>query len=462
MSIGHFRNTIIGQIIYNILQQTGCDHFNRNYIGDRGTAFGKFVTSLHYHYQQDPTIVDQIIANPESMMGVVYGKFKEIDVADKEEKARVIVQLLESGNTDMIELWTQIRTLSLVDFETVYKTLGVEFDCTLGESFAVQLDNKVLQDLQSKHIVHESQGALIIKLKRTEEGSRKPLQTHELDTREEGRDQVLVFAKSDGSTLYAPRDLSLLKYRSQVIQADNMIYVVGSEQSVYFQQIIALGIYLGYIKDNQMMHLGFGLYLQNGKKMASRTGGAYRVMELIEEITQAILQQFEERMDHDSAQKLAVSALIINDTKGDISKDVNLDIASMTKLNGDTGVYVQYTAVRLKSLIQKIVGTSSIIPTLKFPPEKITYLSPEEKSLLFQTSLLAYKTRQSLDLIKPHVLTQYLLDLAGRFNKRYNDSPKVLEMDEHKKQALYPVLESYRIVFEKVMTLLHLPVVEKM
>lgn len=185
-------------------------------------------------------------------------------------------------------------------------------------------------------------------------------------------------------------------------------------------------------------------------------------MELIEEITQAILQQFEERMDHDSAQKLAVSALIINDTKGDISKDVNLDIASMTKLNGDTGVYVQYTAVRLKSLIQKIVGTSSIIPTLKFPPEKITYLSPEEKSLLFQTSLLAYKTRQSLDLIKPHVLTQYLLDLAGRFNKRYNDSPKVLEMDEHKKQALYPVLESYRIVFEKVMTLLHLPAVEKM
>lgn len=157
MSIGHFRNTIIGQIIYNILQQTGCDHFNWNYIGDRGTAFGKFVTSLYYHYQQDPSIVDQIITNPESMMGVVYGKFKEIDVADKEEKARVIVQLLESGNTSMIELWTQIRILSLVDFETVYKTLGVQFDCTLGESFAVQLDNNVLQDLQSKGIVHESQ-----------------------------------------------------------------------------------------------------------------------------------------------------------------------------------------------------------------------------------------------------------------------------------------------------------------
>lgn len=180
-------------------------------------------------------------------------------------------------------------------------------------------------------------------------------------------------------------------------------------------------------------------------------------MELIEEITQAILQQFEERIDHDSAQKLAVSALIINDSKGDISKDVNLDIPSMTKLNGDTGVYVQYTAVRLRSLLEKIKATlpEQIINT---PQE----LSTQEHSLLFQTSLLPYKVKQSLQLIKPHILTQYLLDLSGRFNQRYNDSPKVLEMSDSQKTSVYIMLSCYQVVFEKVMKLLHLPTVEKM
>ncbi len=457
MSIGHFRNTIIGQIMYNILQQTWCEHFNWNYIGDRGTAFGKFVVSLQYCYQQDPQIIDQILSNPESMMGVVYGKFKEIDVPNKEEIARNIVQLLETDSQIVVQLWIEIRKLSLMDFETVYKVLNIAFDCTLGESFSVKLDNGILQDLQAKDIVHESQGALIIKLKRTAEGNWKPLQSQELDTREEGRDQVLVFAKSDGSTLYAPRDLALLKYRTTQLQADKMMYVVWSEQSVYFEHIIALGIYLGYLKPAQMMHLGFGLYLQNGKKMASRSGGAYRVMDLVEEITQAIVQQFEDRIDYNTAQKLAVSALIINDTKGDISKDVNLDIPSMTKLNGDTWVYIQYTAVRLRSLIEKIGYMQQILEQ-----HTIDQLSPEEKSLLFQTSLLPHKLKQSLDLIKPHVLTQYLLDLAGKFNKWYNDSPKVVEMEDNQKAAISLLLQSYLLIMEKTMNLLHLPRVDKM
>ena len=115
-----------------------------------------------------------------------------------------------------------------------------------------------------------------------------------------------------------------------------MIYVVGSEQSAYFQQIICLAEYMGYIKPQAMKHLGYGLYLQDGKKMSSRKGGVFRTIELIDEIANAIEAQFE-NSDHEQAQKLAISALIINDTKGDISKDVNLDIPTMTKMNGDTG-----------------------------------------------------------------------------------------------------------------------------
>lgn len=458
MTIGHFRNTIIGQIMYNIIQQTWCPHFNRNYIGDRGTAFGKFVTILRYTYQNTPSIIDDIVDKPQTHMGTLYASYKPCERDWKDAMARNIVQLMEAGNETILELWKIIRQLSLIDFNTVYDILDVQFDCELGESFSVKLDNDVRSDLKDKDILHESQWALIIKMKRVD-GSRKPLTSSELHTREEWVDQVIVYSKSDGSTLYAPRDLALLKYRTQVLWADNLIYVVGSEQSVYFEHLICLWEYLWWLKPWSMMHLGYGLYLQNGKKMSSRSGGVLSAYELINDISQAILSASEWRIDHTTAEKLAVSALIINDTKWDISKDVNLDITAMTKLNGDTWLYIQYTAVRTRSLLEKLhVGSDSDGSLI----DKENLIPTDLKSLLFQTSLLPYKIRLSLDLMKPHILTQYLLDLAGRLNKWYNDSDKVLDMDNNQKNSVAIVLSTFLVVFEKVMALLHMPRVEKM
>lgn len=462
MTIGHFRNSIIGQIVYNMIQQTGCEHFNRNYIGDRWTAFGKFVVVLQYQFQKDPTIIEHIVWNPQAYMGVLYAQYKDCPLPNKDEFAKQIVSLMERNNEVIIQLWKIIRKLSLIDFEVVYHILNIHFDCTLGESFAVTLDNNVLQDLLERDIVHESQWAMIIKLKRTGHGLRQPLTSKELDAREEWVDQVLMFAKSDGSTLYAPRDLALLKYRSQSLRVDKLIYVVWSEQSVYFEHLISLGQFLGRIQPWSTIHLGYGLYLQNGKKMSSRAGGTLGAMGLIEDITQAVLHQSEWRIDYSIAQKLAISALIINDTKGDINKDVNLDIPSMTKLSGDTGIYIQYTAVRLQSLIEKLWEMNN----LKFDttPYKLdcASLSAHEASLLFQTSLLATKLRHSLELCKPHILTQYLLELAGWLNKWYNDSPKVLEMSEDRRLLLYQWLTTCATVFEKVMRILHMPHIDKM
>ena len=208
-----------------------------------------------------------------------------------------------------------------------------------------------------------------------------------------------------------------------------------------------------------MKHLGYGLYLQDGKKMSSRKGGVFRTIELIDEIANAIEAQFE-NSDHEQAQKLAISALIINDTKGDISKDVNLDIPTMTKMNGDTGVYIQYTAVRLRSLMQKLneEGTSNFSNTTL----QTQFISPLQKKILFEASLLPLKIKTSLELLKPHIITQYLLNLSGLLNRWYNDSPKAVDMkDEERKQNLLR-LHSILIVFEKTLKLLHMPRVEKM
>jgi len=183
-------------------------------------------------------------------------------------------------------------------------------------------------------------------------------------------------------------------------------------------------------------------------------------MELIEEITSSILGQFEERLDHDIAEKLAISALIINDTKGDISKDVNLDIPSMTKLNGDTGTYVQYTAVRMRSLLGRIRENKTNNQILK--EDDCNNMNPIQKQILFLTSLFPLKIRTALDMYKPHVLTQYLLEITGLLNKWYNDSPRILEMNNEEQQSIASRLQACLMVLEKTMELLHMPKVEKM
>ena len=141
----------------------------------------------------------------------------------------------------------------------------------------------------------------------------------------------------------------------------------------------------------------------------------------------------------------------------------------MTKLNGDTGLYIQYTAVRLRSLLDKLqqdniykIPTTIIASEAKQSTIDMSLIGNELRSLLFQTSLLPYKIEQSLELMKPHILTQYLFDLTGRFNKWYNDSEKVLDMNDNQKESVYTILLVYQIALEKVMTLLHMPRVEKM
>jgi arginyl-tRNA synthetase len=193
--------------------------------------------------------------------------------------------------------------------------------------------------------------------------------------------------------------------------------------------------------------------------MSSRKGGVFRTIELIDEIADAITAQFE-NSNHEQAQKLAISALIINDTKGDISKDVNLDIPTITKMNGDTGVYIQYTAVRIRSLMQKL--NEERITNFSNIKLKTESLSELQKKILFESSLLPLKIKISLELLKPHIITQYLLNLSALLNRWYNDSPKAVEMkDEERKQNLLR-LHSVLIILEKTLNILHMPRVEKM
>ena len=461
MSIWHFRNTIIWHIISNLSKTTWVDYILWNYLWDRGTPFGKFIFTLYHKYQDDPGIIDDIFADPTVQMGKIYADFKDLEVEDKDDKARKIFALLEKWDSDILSLWQIIRHLTLQDFSVTYDKLGIWFDTYLGESFATTLSWWIIEDMKEKDLIVESDGAYIVKFKKTDDNLKwKPLTSAQQADFDPDTDQVLVVSKSWDNTLYATRDLAICKFRSRVLGADKMVYVVWSEQRVYFEQIISLAIHLWYIKDDQMVHLWYGLYMQDGKKMSTRKGTVFRAMELIQEISEKIQTAFEGRIDDNVSEKLAISALIFNDIKWDIIHDVNFDLEAITRLNGDNGIYLQYTYTRIITLIDKISQMDWHISI--YEDIKIDKLDKLEKNIISKLALLPSKISNSLYNYKPHLLAQYALELTWLVNKRYSESPKIIDLDIYDRQQKLIFLDVIKLVLEKVFDIFGFPKIERM
>lgn len=463
MSMGHFRNTIIWQFFSNLVETVGVDTLRRNYLGDRGTPFGKFIFSLYHKHIQDSSIIDQILLDPTVVMWKIYTDYKDIDIVDKDDKARVIFSLLEKWDSEISELWQIVRELTLKDFEQTYKKLNINFDTYLWESFSTTLAWDIVEELKDTWYLIYSDGAYIIKFKKIEDGLKfRPLKASEESQFDPDIDQVLVISKSNDDTLYATRDLAMCKWRSQVLWADKMIYVVWSEQRVYFEQIISLATYMGYIRKDQMIHLGYGLYMQDGKKMSTRKGTVFRTIELIQEINDKIWTIFESRIDEDTSEKLAISTLIFNDTKWDILNDVNFDLDAITKLNGDNGIYIQYTYTRLLSLLQKLKSAlKADDKNISINKDRFDYIDIE-KDIIFKLSLLPNKIIHCVQNYKTHILAQYILDIAWLSNRWYSETPKIIDLWEEDMRSKYLFLNSVITVFEKIFTIFWFEKIDKM
>lgn len=461
MSIWHFRNTIIWHIISNLAKSTWVDTILWNYLWDWGTPFGKFIYSLYHQYQQDSDIVSKILVDPTVMMGKIYADYKDIETPDKDDQARKIFSLLENWDKDIFELWKIIRYLTLQDFATTYDKLWVSFDTYLGESFATTLTWDIMIDLKWSDYLVESDWAYIIRFKKSDNLLKwKPLSSVEQDSFDPDSDQVLVVSKSGDNTLYATRDLAICKFRSNKLWAEKMIYVVWSEQRVYFEQIIALATYLWYIKQDQMIYLWYGLYMKDGKKMSTRKWTVFRTMELIEEISDKIKSAFEGRIDDRTSDDLAISALIFNDIKWDINNDVNFDLEAITKLNWDNGIYLQYTYTRIATLVDKIKQNYNFEDIVE--DKQIITFDPLEKEMISKLSLLPAKISISLTNYKPHLLAQYILEIAWLVNKRYSESPKIIDLEKDVVKQKLLFLQSIMIVFGKVFDIFGFAKIEKM
>ncbi|MDD3957280.1 MAG: arginine--tRNA ligase [Candidatus Izemoplasmatales bacterium] len=436
-SIGHLRSTIIGHAIGNLYEKCGHRVVRINHLGDFGTQFGKIIYSyIHFGDQA------RIEKNPIQELAELYVAFHEQakDHPEMEEEARRIFKELEQGNPEYVRLWQWFRQESLKDYMHVYEKLHVAFDSYDGEAFYNDKMAEVIDLLHQQGLLKQDSGAMIVDV-----GADLP---------------PALIQKSDGSTLYITRDLAAILYRKRTYGFDKVLYVVGNEQKLHFEQLKRLveKMALGY--HESIIHVNFGLVLQDGKKMSTRKGKVVRLIDVLDEAVQLSRNYIEEKNpdlpDKESiAEKVGVSAVIFNDLKNFRGNDFEFDLEEMVNFVGQTGPYLQYTSVRINSILsQADFVFDGALDDAWFERDYVY-------DIIKAIDLYPQTIERSANEYAPSILAKYLLNLASLFNSYYGKE-KILVDDLRERNTKLHLLYMVKTVLNDGMHLLGMQVIDHM
>lgn len=390
-SVGHLRSTVIGNALKNIYQKNGYETVGINYLGDWGTQFGKMIVA--YQKWGDK---QKIALNPIAELQSLYVRFHEESEKNSnlEDEARLAFLMLEQQNPTYISLWQYFKEESLKEFMHMYELLNVTFDSYDGESFFNDKMDNVIDELNQKNLLLVDAGATIVDL-----GVDLP---------------PALIKKNDGATLYITRDLAALDYRKKTYHFTKALYVVGNEQRLHFQQLKKLSELLGH--DWDIEHINFGLVLLNGEKMSTRRGNYKRLDDVlkqaIDDAYQAISQKNPTLENKDKVAKaVGVGAIIFNDLKNDRHLDIDFNLENMLKFEGQTGPYIQYSSVRIHSLLkgQTIFNKIDAKYFLENHYFDLLYVLDQ-----FEDVIVRAKQNNA-----PSYIARYVLNLAQMFNSFY-------------------------------------------
>jgi arginyl-tRNA synthetase len=435
-SVGHLRSTVIGHAIGNILEKLNYEVVRVNHLGDFGTQFGKIIYAYLNHGDKD-----KVEENPIEELMKLYVDFHERAKEDPsiEDEARKIFKELEQGNPKYVKLWEHFREVSLEEYMKVYEILDVKFNSYNGEAFYNDKMKAVVDELIEKNLLVKDEGAMIVSLS-------------------DNLPPALI-QKSDGSTLYITRDLAALFYRKNTYDFDEVLYVVGNEQKLHFTQLREVVKTMGYDYYEDIHHINFGLVLQDGKKMATRKGKIVRLMDVLQEAKKLSLNYINEKNPtlenkEEIAEKVGVSAIVFNDLKNYRANDIEFNLSDMVNFVGQTGPYLQYTSVRITSIIEENV------------------IDKENLDYKLYTSDASFELIKTIDeypeiLIKakeeysPSILAKYLLTLASYFNTYYAQE-KVMVEDLIERNTKLFLISIVRDILDDGMKLLGMQVIKKM
>ena len=415
MHVGHLRSTVIGDALSRILSFKGHNVVGENHIGDWGTPFGMLI---EHFIECDNNNVGEIDLS--TFYKEARYKFENIDDFALRSRQRVVK--LQSRDAETIDLWQKLVDFSIVNFNSVYQMLGVLLndDNLAGESIYEDLLPEVVKRLESQNLIVESEGALVVFPDGWYNRENEPL--------------PLIIRKGDGGYNYATTDLACIINRVESIECNEMLYVVGAEQSQHFSMIFQVAKDAKFMDEKiKAVHVSFGLVMgSDGKKLASREGKAITLKELLEESVnraeKLILEKNSSMSDSDRkkiSKMIGIGAIKYADLSIDRNKNYVFDWDKMLSFDGNTAPYLQYAHARICSIFRK----SSISRESTFNSE-ILVVNDFEKSL--SKSLIGFSESidETINSYSPHRLAVYLHHLAQDFASFYENCPVLVSNDE--------------------------------
>ena len=436
--IGHIRTTVIGNALYKIYDSQGYNTVRINHLGDYGTQFGKLIVAFKLWGNKEA-----VEANPIPELLKLYIQFH--DEAERhpemEDEARAWFTKLENGDKEAKELWQWFRDESLKEFARVYDLLDIEFDSYAGESFYSDKMDRVIDIIKDKGLLQESQGTNIVDL---EEYNMPPA----------------LITKNDGSTLYMTRDLAAALYRKENYDFEKCIYVVGSQQSLHFQQLFKVLELVGFEWAKDMVHVPFGMVALEEGTMSTRKGRVVFLEDVlkqaIEKTKETMLAKNPNALNVDEiAKQVGVGAVVFQELSNSRIKDYTFSWSRTLSFEGETGPYVQYTHARCCAVLRK--AEEEVTTDINYE-----LLNDVDSAEVLKVIASFNKTiLNAMRKNEPHIITRFVLDLAQAFNKFYHDNSILVEDAELRKARLALVCAT-RQALENGLKLLGMQAPERM
>ncbi len=447
--IGHIRSTLIGNVIKNIYKFLGYNTVGVNHLGDYGTQFGKIIAAYKL-WGNDK----EINADPINQLLKLYVDFNNLCKTDENmlETARDYFNKLENGDEESIKLWNWFKDISLMEFQKVYDKLKVEFDSYRGEAYHSQFIDDVVKELEDKNLLVESDGCKIVNLDK-----------YDLPP--------ALILKSNSSSTYITRDIATALTRKKDYNFYKNIYVVATQQKLHFQQLKAILEEMGYEWAKDCIHVSFGMvsvkddFLGTSAKLSTREGNVIFLNDVLEKSVEKTLEIINERNSslenkEEVAKEVGIGAVIFQELFNTRIKDYSFDWNNVLNFDGETGPYVQYSAARANSILEKNDFYSKL-DTIDISKFSNYEMNIDELSLIKSIYKFEDVLLDSAKKYEPSILARYITEVAKLFNKFYNSCP-INNQEENIKEFRLVLTYCTRLLIEIGLTLLGMDTPKKM
>ena len=460
LHVGHLRSAIIGESVKRIARKMGHKVLGDIHLGDWGYQMGLIITELKRRQPELPYFDEDFEGNYPKEAPFTIGELEEIyptasakakeDEAYREEALHA-TYLLQNGHKGYTAIWNHIMQVSVSDLKKNYANLNVEFDLWKGESDAQAYIPDMIERLKEEGFAHVDEGALVIDVQ------------EETDTKEI---PPCMIQKSDGASLYGTTDLATLVQRVQDYHPDQVIYIADKRQELHFLQVFRAAKKTGIVPEKtDLQFLGFGtMNGKDGKPFKTREGGVMRLENLIAEITEEMYKKItdnrtvEEAEAQATAKVVGMSAIKYGDLSNQASKDYVFDVDRFTSFEGNTGPYILYTIVRIKSILNKYQAEGKALDGLQIEAAH----NDSEKALMLEALKYNEVIENAFEEMAPHKICAFIYDLANAFNRFYHETKILAEENESVQKSYVALLVLTKQILESCIDVLGFEAPERM